>query len=40
MLNFPIRRVVTIGEATPELAPVAKGTYARGFAGDTFTTLS
>jgi 2-dehydro-3-deoxygluconokinase len=38
MLTFATRRVVAIGEAMVEMAPVGDGLYRRGFAGDTFNT--
>ena len=39
MLTFALRRVVSIGEAMIEMAPVGDGLYRRGFAGDTFNTI-
>lgn len=39
MLTFPTPRAVAIGEAMIELAPLGAGSYARGFAGDTFNTI-
>lgn len=38
MLNSVCPKVVTIGEAMIELAPVETGLYRKGFAGDTFNT--
>lgn len=38
MLRIPHPRVVAIGEAMIEFAPVQGGLFARGFAGDTFNT--
>lgn len=38
MLSFTSRKVVAVGEAMVELAPVGDGQYQRGFAGDTFNT--
>lgn len=39
MLTFRNHKVVAIGEAMLELAPVGDGLYARGYAGDTFNTV-
>ena len=39
MLTFVSRRVVSIGEAMLEMAPVGDGLYRRGYAGDTFNTV-
>lgn len=39
MLEIAPRRVVSIGEAMLELAPVGNGLYRRGYAGDTFNTV-
>lgn len=39
MLTFPTRRVLAIGEAMLEMAPVGEGLYRRGYAGDTFNTI-
>lgn len=39
MLTAPLPRVVAIGEAMVELAPVGDGLYRRGFAGDTYNTI-
>lgn len=39
MLTAAITRVVAVGEAMVELAPVDDGLYRRGFAGDTFNTV-
>lgn len=39
MLEFPTRRVVSIGEAMIEMAPVGGGLYRRGFAGDAYNTI-
>ncbi|MFO0513948.1 MAG: PfkB family carbohydrate kinase, partial [Rhodobacterales bacterium] len=33
-----VMTVIAVGEAMVELAPVGKGNYRRGFAGDTFNT--
>lgn len=38
MTRFPFPRLLAIGEAMVEMAPVAGGDYRRGFAGDTFNT--
>ena len=38
MLTFPAGRIVAIGEAMVEMAPVGEGLYRRGYAGDTFNT--
>ena len=38
MLRFASLRVVAVGEAMVELAPVGERLYRRGFAGDTFNT--
>lgn len=38
MPDFINRRVVAVGEAMVEMAPVGNGHYQRGFAGDTFNT--
>lgn len=38
MIEFSSPNTVAIGEAMVELAPIAEGTYRRGFAGDTFNT--
>jgi 2-dehydro-3-deoxygluconokinase len=39
MLTFRNNKVVAIGEAMLEMAPVGDGLYARGYAGDTFNTV-
>ena len=39
MLTFPQARIVAIGEAMVEMAPVGEGLYRRGYAGDTFNTV-
>ncbi len=39
MLTFANHKVVAIGEAMLELAPVGDGLYARSYAGDTFNTV-
>lgn len=39
MLTFARPKVVSIGEAMIELAPVDGGLYRKGFAGDTFNTV-
>ncbi len=39
MLTFRNQKVVAIGEAMVELAPVGDDLYARGYAGDTFNTV-
>ena len=39
MLTFPAGRIVAIGEAMVEMAPVGEGLYRRGYAGDTFNTV-
>ena len=39
MLTIPARRVVAIGEAMVEMAPVGGSLYRRGYAGDTFNTV-
>ncbi|MES2143792.1 MAG: sugar kinase [Pseudomonadota bacterium] len=39
MLTFRNHKVVAIGEAMLELAPVGEGLYSRGYAGDTFNTV-
>ncbi len=38
MLTFPFRKMLSIGEAMVEMAPVGEGLYRRAFAGDTFNT--
>lgn len=38
MFSFSSDKVVAIGEAMVELAPIGEGLYQRGFAGDTFNT--
>ncbi|MEY8799344.1 sugar kinase [Leisingera sp. XS_AS12] len=38
MTGFPFARVVAIGEAMVEMAPIGGDQYRRGFAGDTFNT--
>jgi 2-dehydro-3-deoxygluconokinase len=38
MLTFASRKMLSIGEAMVEMAPVADGLYRRAFAGDTFNT--
>lgn len=38
MLTFHSRRMLSIGEAMVEMAPVGDGLYRRAFAGDTFNT--
>ena len=38
MLTFPSRRMLSIGEAMVEMAPMGDGLYRRAFAGDTFNT--
>ena len=39
MLSFPAKRLIAIGEAMIEMAPVGEGLYRRGYAGDTFNTV-
>ena len=39
MLTFSKARVVAVGEAMIELAPVGDGRYRRSYAGDTFNTV-
>lgn len=39
MLEIVSKRVVSIGEAMLEMAPVGHGLYRRGYAGDTFNTV-
>lgn len=38
-LEFPAGRLIGVGEAMVEMAPVAGGLYAQAFAGDTFNTV-
>ncbi len=38
MLTFPSRKMLSIGEAMVEMAPVGDDLYRRAFAGDTFNT--
>ena len=38
MIDFTSSTTISVGEAMVELAPVGKGHYKRGFAGDTFNT--
>lgn len=38
MLTIPSQKMVSIGEAMVEMAPVGDGLYRRAFAGDTFNT--
>lgn len=39
MTNFPARKIVAVGEAMLEMAPVKAGLFRLGYAGDTFNTL-
>ena len=39
MLTIPSRKVVAIGGAMVEMAPIGGGPYRRGYAGDTFNTV-
>ena len=39
MTNFSARKIVAVGEAMLEMAPVKAGLFRLGYAGDTFNTL-